>query len=363
MGKKLTREKFIEKAKKVHGDKFDYSLVEYKTDKIKVKIICLIHGIFEQSPNVHYNHGCPDCANDSRKDTTENFIKKSKEIHGDKFDYSLVDYKNIRIKIKLICPTHGIFEQSPESNLKGNGCMKCSGNEKLTTKLFIEKSKKIHGDKFDYSLINYIDAITKVKIICPIHGIFEQRANSHYAHGCNKCECEIRGKKRRLKQDDLIKDFIKMHVDRFDYSKVNYINKRTKIEVICKKHGSFFQRPLDHRNGNGCSKCYMSKGEIEIGRILKNNNIKHKCQKKFVDCVDKHQLPFDFYLKKYNLCVEYDGEQHFKPVEIFGGIEGFEIRKKHDNIKDKYCEDNHIELLRIRFDENINEKLKETLNI
>jgi len=214
MPKKLTTEEFIEKAKAVHSDKYDYSLVEYKNAKTKVKIICPVHGIFEQIPDNHLsNKKCLKCAiidiKEKQRHTTEEFIEKAKIIHKDFYDYSLVEYKNNRTKVKIICPIHGIFEQNPKHHLNGQGCPECryikSGNKKkLTIEEFIERSNNIHDNKYDYSLAEYKNIKTKVKIICPVHGVFEQEADSHQrGNGCPKCASHI------SRQETEVQDFIK----------------------------------------------------------------------------------------------------------------------------------------------------------
>jgi len=137
MGKRKTTEEFIEMAKSIHGDRYDYSLVEYKNNKTKVKIICPVHGVFEQKPIHHLRgHGCHECGD--KRLTTKQFIEKVKSIHKDKYDYSLVEYKNNKTKVKIICPVHGPFEQRPNDHLRGRGCFKCGGRyEKPYKKLNI----------------------------------------------------------------------------------------------------------------------------------------------------------------------------------------------------------------------------------
>ena len=291
MPRKLTTDVFIEKSKKIHGDKYDYSLVNYINQKNRVKIICPIHGIFEQLPTDHYfsGAGCPYCANNVVY-TTDVFIEKSKKIHGDKYDYSLVNYINNKTKIKIICPIHGIFEQRPDEHLKGSMCRFCANNVKFDTKIFIEKSVDKHGVKYDYSLVNYINSHIKVKIICPIHGEFEQK-------------------------------------------------------------------PYHHLNGVGCPYCRESKGEKEVEKYLKINNIKYIRQYTFDNCRDKRKLPFDFYLPDFNICVEFDGALHFISVQYFGGFDKLVDTQKKDKIKTDYCKNNNIKLLRIKYDENISDKM------
>ena len=156
--------------------------------------------------------------------------------------------------------------------------------------LFCEKSKEIHKNKYDYSLVEYINNKTKVKIICPIHGIFEQKPDAH---------------------------------------------------LYC-----------------GCKYCQESRGERKIRTILKKLKINYIMQKKFSDCKNKRELPFDFYLPDFNICIEYDGIQHFKSIEYFGGINGFEQTVNNDKIKTNYCKENNIQLIRIKYNENIEEKFK-----
>ena len=184
---KLTKD-FVRRAKEIHGDKYDYSLVRYINAHTPVKIICPEHGLFEQTPDKHIcsKHGCPYCGG-SFPHTNESFIEASKRVHGDRYDYSLVEYVNNRTKVKIICPEHGVFEQTPENHLAGNGCPRCAKAVRNTEE-FIEVATKIHKAKYDYSLVDYINATTPVKIICSIHGIFEQTPTKHLCgHGCPHC--------------------------------------------------------------------------------------------------------------------------------------------------------------------------------
>ena len=186
-GKNLTTDIIIAKSKMVHGYKYDYSLVIYKNLKTNINIICNEHGVFEQSPSNHIFNaaGCPKCYG-NKKSSTEIFITNAKKFHGDKYDYRLVEYRNNYTKIKIICPDHGIFEQKPNNHLTGQGCLICSGKHTKTTSEFIELAKNVHGDKYDYSLVKYVNNNTKVKIVCKIHGIYEQEPNSHIS---GKREC------------------------------------------------------------------------------------------------------------------------------------------------------------------------------
>ncbi len=343
---------FIEEAKKIHGDKYDYSKVLYVGIFDKIDIICPIHNIFKQRPNDHLNgNGCPKCVN--KHVTTKEFIEKAKLVHGDKYDYSLVNYINNINNIKIICPEHGEYEQTPNSHLNGNNCSKCSGKY-MDTKYFIEKAKKIHSDKYDYSLVNYINNITNIKIICQEHGAYKQLPNNHLrGANCPKCSS------RFINTDYFINKANFIHENKYDYSLTKYSGALEKIEIICNKHGIFNQIASVHLSGCGCPQCYESKGETAIVKYLSKNNINFIREKKFDNCKNKRYLPFDFYLPDYNLLIEYDGKQHFESINYFGGDDAFIKRKNNDEIKNKFCIDNNIPLLRIKYDEinNINEIL------
>lgn len=196
---RLTTEEFIRRAKEIHGDKYDYSKVEYKGIFDKVCVICPIHGEFYIEPNNHLKgSGCKKCNFDKQKKGREQFIKESICIHGNKYDYSKVDYVDIKTKVCIICPIHGEFWQTPLIHLKGFGCKKCSGCEKHTTESFINKAKKIYGDEYDYSKVEYKNIDTKVCIICPKHGEFWVTPNNFFrGRKCPICkesnlECDIR---------------------------------------------------------------------------------------------------------------------------------------------------------------------------
>jgi len=261
MPKKKTKEQFIVDAKAVHGDKYDYSLVDYINSKIKVKIICKKHGIFEQVPNAHIDRksNCPVCAGGARK-TTERFIIEAKAVHGDKYDYSLVEYVNNKTKVKVICKEHGIFTQLPADHIdKQTNCPYCADRAVKSSSQFIIEAKAVHGDKYDYSLVEYVNNKTKVKVICKEHGMFEVTPKSHtiQTSGCSICSYNEMGKNRRKTIEQFIIAAKAAHSDRYDYSLVDYVNNHTKINIICKEHGIFDQSPEVHiRSKYGCMQCW-----------------------------------------------------------------------------------------------------------
>lgn len=202
MGKKLTTEEFIEKARDVHGDRYDYSLTEYKKANEKVIITCREHGNFTQKPNNHVDskQGCNSCAslikNESKRLTTEEFIEKARKVHGDKYDYSKVEYVKSISNVIIICKQHGEFEKSPNSHLQAKGCRKCmleklGKSRRLETKDFIIKANIVHDNYYTYENTKYVTSNKKVIITCPVHGDFEQKANGHLSgRACVNCFSE-----------------------------------------------------------------------------------------------------------------------------------------------------------------------------
>jgi hypothetical protein len=358
---KKTTSKFIIDAKKVHSDRYDYSLVEYINSYTKVKIICPIHGEFQQKPNTHLRgHNCLKCINENQSKTTNEFIINAKKIHGNKYDYSLVNYINNEINIKIICPTHGEFLQRPSNHLSGKGCKYCKDDKRrLNIDDILKKCNDKFNNKYVYDLSEYKNNNIKIKIICPIHGEFHQGIKDHLnGDGCPYCS----GKK--MNTELFKKECNVTHNNKYDYSLVEYKSAFSKVKIICPTHGEFSQKPSIHLFGMGCPKCKSSKGETKIIKFLEENNIKYKYQKIFTECKLKTYLPFDFYLIDLNVCIEYDGEQHFRAVDYFGGDIAFEGRKLKDEIKNKYCLNNNIKLIRISYIDikNIKKILTENLN-
>lgn len=226
--------------------------------------------------------------------TQEEFIKKANAVHNNFYDYTISIYNGCRTKIKIICPVHGEFEQVPYYHLQGSKCPKCanfssSKKRKKPIEVFIKKSNIIHNHKYDYSLVEYKNNTSKIKIICPIHGEFEQMP-------------------------------------------VKHLNKK-----------------------QGCPMCRESQGEKEIAKLLTEINISFERQKRFDGCRNINPLPFDFYIPSKNVILEFQGRQHYETVEIFGN--DLEYIQNNDNLKKEYCIKNNIQLLTIKYDENIEEKV------
>lgn len=363
--KKSNTEVFKKRVTMIHNGLYGYDKTIYVKSTEPVIITCPIHGDFEQTPKVHLNGaGCKECGYEAMKNaqrcTQGEFEEKANVKHNSFFDYSDSIYVNNKTKIDIKCPIHGIFSQKPDAHLNGDGCPKCAGVAKKTNEDFFEDAINVHGYEYDYSDVIYANMKTCVKIRCKIHGIFEQTplAHIHGKSGCPKCAHSFKSDKEAFsKQANIVHDF------KFNYSKVVYINSKTNVEIICKEHGSFFSTPNNHLRGTGCPKCSTSKGEILIENILKKFDLKYIEQKTFDGCTFKNKLRFDFYLPEYNMCIEYNGIQHYEPVKRFGGDERFEINLVKDNIKDEYCKSNNIKLLKIKYnDSNIEEKIINFLN-
>ena len=255
MSKKITTEEFIKRAKEVHGEKYDYSKVIYKDMNTPVCIICPEHGEFWQRPTNHLNgKGCKKCAGRGMLSMSD-FLAKAHEKHGNKYDYSKVVYVNATTPVCIICPEHGEFWQSPYNHAKGNACPKCVGRGK-TTDEFIVEVRGIHGDKYDYSKIVYTKNSVNVCVVCPEHGeFFVTPANLLKGKGCPKCAALKRGASQRLTNEDFIAKAHEVHGNKYDYSKVNYVNSHTDVCIICPEHGEFWQKPMVHLKGGGCPKC------------------------------------------------------------------------------------------------------------
>lgn len=343
-------EKFIEKCHITHGNRYDYSLVNYVNKDTKVEIICKEHGVFEQRPANHTNskQGCPSCSGLKRM-SSEDFISKAKKIHGNKYDYSKVNYTNNKTKVKIICRNHGYFYQKPNNHLNGQDCKKCVNlNVKSNSVDFIKKSIDRFGEYYDYSKVYYKNNKTKVRLICPKHGEFMQKPDNHFntKTPCKKCDSE----KRLADVEILIKKLKEIHNNYYDYSKLKYNGMSKSGTIICPEHGEFNQTIHTHIMGSGCKKCSHSAGEKLIADILNLNNLYFIPEYKFPNCKYKSHLKFDFYIPSKNLCIEFNGLQHYIPIKFFGGESSFNSMKIRDRIKEDYCKSNNIRLLTIKYD-------------
>lgn len=283
-----------------------------------------------------------------RKLTKEEFISKAKQVHGDIYDYSKADYTTARNKITILCKQHGAYQQLPANHLNlKQGCPKCSRNSlpqntPHSIEKVIESFIRKHGYKYDYSRMVYINNKTKICIICKEHGEFWQTPSDHKkGYGCVKCS--------NMTTEKFISKAKSIHGDLYDYSKTRYTTNQSETYIICSIHGEFLQTPNIHLRGSGCPKCKSSKGELEISSVLMSIGESFIPQHTFGDCRYKNPLPFDFYLTDLNACIEFDGEQHTRPIGHFGGENRYIKQKLYDSLKEEYCKNNNIPLLRIAY--------------
>lgn len=355
MDKGKALEKFILKARERHGDKYDYSKVEYVNSITKVCIICPEHGEFWQEPAAHVRgNSCPKCANLNRGSykrwDKDEFVYRALLVHGTKYTYEKVKYVNNNTKVEITCPIHGSFWQLPSAHvLNGQGCPKCAGKGRSFDEL-ISEFREVHGDKYDYSKVDFTKIHDKVCIICPEHGEFWQTPSKHLnGQGCPKCGKREGGLKGRLTEDEFITRAKELYGDEYDYSKVDYKTTHEKVEIVCRKHGSFFQRPYDHLNGHGCPKCavIVSRPEEEIYEFIcdivgKDNVIRGDRSV----LGDKREL--DIYIPGMNLAFEYNGLKWHS--EEYGKDRYYHLTKT------ELCKSKGIHLIHIFEDEYLNSK-------
>lgn len=301
--------------------------------------------------------------------TTEEFIERAERVHGKKYDYSKSEYKTTHQKVCITCPVHGDFWMSAHDHMEKCGCPKCAGRY-MDTEYFIEKSNKIHDGKYSYEKTKYIRAKEKVIITCPMHGDFLQTPDAHLSgQGCPICKKDNISSAFKHTNEEFISKARNIHGDKYDYSKVSYINNRTKVCIICPKHGEFWQIPNSHLQGQGCPKCSESLGEKKIDFILNKYAIEYERQYKIITDLKlfgkQGCFIVDFYLPKENLIIEYNGIQHYEEVKYFHKKDNsFEKQKNRDRKLKKWCKDNGVKLLTIKYTEKdkIEEILKQYIN-
>jgi hypothetical protein len=275
-----TLEDFLERARKKHGDAYDYSEVEFVDNNTKVSIRCKKHDIkIWQTPKSHKKYtGCPMCTKEIKsgqglKDTAH-FITRARTVHGDRYDYSESVYSGFFAKVTIKCPKHGKFQQRASDHYSGRGCHKC-GVEAYSQKLriapstFFKKCRKVHGDRYDYSETVYTGAAEPITFRCPLHGEITMLARDHlsHKHGCKVCGYKRNAEARKLPFHEFLKRAKEMHGDKYDYSSVIYDNYNSDVTIICPKHGPFEQTPATHLfKGCGCAKCGYEANSLRYER-------------------------------------------------------------------------------------------------
>jgi len=294
---------------------------------------------------------------------TKLFIERAKAIYGNKYEYAESNYITAHIKVKVRCSIHGVFNVSPSNHINGRGCRTCGINQRTTSitkdkTSFINQAKEKYGKQFSYEKMIYVRSKSKIIITCSLHGDFEQSPQNHLRFiGCIKCQAEH---KRKLYSDDtkkFVRKAIEKYGDRYGYDRVDYKNSRSKIIIGCKIHGGFLQSPNVHLSGSGCPRCNNSKGEVEISNWLTKQCIIFEQEVKMPNCKHKRALPFDFGVFKENKLVgliEYQGEQHYIPIKrsnwsVDKVQEKFSLLQQRDQLKRDYCKQNSVPLLEIPY--------------
>ena len=372
-GHKVDTDSFIEQAKKIHKSKYDYSKVKYLSCLKKVKVVCPLHGEFFQTPTSHLSgKGCSACV--KRYVDQSSFVVAAKKKFGDKYDYSQVKYSNCKKNIRISCPVHGAFFQTPIGHLNSLGCPRCVWAV-TDTNSFIKKAKTIHGDRYDYSRVDYQHSQGKLQIICREHGVFKQNVESHLkGHGCSKCT------RRFMDTDWFVKQAKELHGNTYDYSQTQYISARKKVVIACRIHGPFPQSSRSHLRGNGCSLC-QNKTESVVKTGLKkafpNWKIENNVRIWRARTDSPHYQPWrtirrsaDFLLRdqanKSVVWIEYDGPHHFKPFD-YGhkgtvsdkAIVKFASQKVVDKLDFEFAKKNGWMLHRINHKDNLLKRINE----
>ena len=301
----ITTETFIRDATAIHGDKYDYGQSVFVTTGDKIKIRCKLHNlVFEQSygSHIYQKAGCPECAGKTLK-TTEKFIADATAVHGDAYDYSLVDYRGKARKVRIVCRKHGEFTQTPNSHLAGQGCPSCYYDSKfLTQEDFVRKAIEVHKGRYTYKNAVFKSTKDLVTVTCPAHGDWRVNAASHIYGGYDCPKCTGRA---RFTTEDFILRARSVHGETYSYDKVNYQGCETHVTITCQKHGDFTQTPDAHLQGKGCAKCANvgpSKAQLEISAFLSQyTDVENEVR------LEGSRFRFDIYLPNEKIAVEYHG--------------------------------------------------------
>jgi hypothetical protein len=355
-------EKFLNKVKILFGDQINLQQVEYINSTTKIKLTCRKHNYtYMQVPAelLRGKRGCKFC-NPASKLTTEEFIRRAKETHGDLYDYTPTHYNGIDTSLIINCKLHGPFNQRAGNHLNGSGCSECSKHFNSDTKeQFIAKATAIHKNKYDYTDSEYISSQNKIKILCKKHGVFTQYPYSHLrGKGCRKCATEKIKKLFTFTIEEFIEKAKSTHGDKYDYSLTEYISSHDNLKIICPIHGQFEQTAYTHMAGHGCEKCTssISSMEGEINTFLKGFNIETITSSRSI--IAPNQL--DIYIPSKKIAIEFNG--------LYWHSEQFLHENYHLN-KTDFCEGIGIKLIQIFEDEWLNKKdivksrLKNILNL
>ena len=370
-GRRLSFEDFSLRVRKVWGERYDLSKVEYVNNVTPVTVICPDHGEFNIEPTDLFDgRGCPKCKKGRQRlkiETLEDFIMRGKELYGEKYGYDKTMYKSFSKKVIVTCPIHGDFEIFPKKFLHGVDCPECRkesfGIKDMTRESFIEEAKKIHGEKFDYSKVEFKNKYTPVIIICPEHGEFTQKPYAHLnGSGCKRCSIGASRKKGRMSQEEFISKASAIHNSKYDYSKAVYEGTDKKVCIICPEHGEFWQTPHHHLHGVGCPYCVNNKSEEKLYRRIRETFPDAMWQQKF-DFLKTNgkSLSIDIYIPSLNVAIECQGRQHFEPVEKYGGLVEHLKVKNRDERKYVLLKENNVKLFYFSYAKEIPDNYFDTI--
>jgi very-short-patch-repair endonuclease len=221
----------------------------------------------------------------------------------------------------------------------------------LSTDKFIRRAKEVHGDRYHYHLVHCTGTLNRVVIVCPQHGPFRMKACRHLqGRGCKKCAFKRIGSERRLSFWDFVERVIKVHgTNHYEYELKDFVNLHSKIPIHCPQHGQFIQSVASHLKGAGCPSCIQSLGEKRVREVLQMLDAEFIEQARFADCCDQRQLPFDFYVPSQRLLIEFDGRQHYDNSELWGGEKRLAETQRRDAIKTRFAGKGNYRLLRIPY--------------
>ena len=323
----------------------------YINAKTKILHRCKIDGYewLAAPTKILIGRGCPKCGG-SMKKTHEEYIDEVIKINP---NVEVIErYNGALTKILHRCKIDGYeWYIRPDSILHGQGCPKCSGLERYSHKEYIKKVAEINSNI--EVLDKYIDSKTKILHRCKIDGYEWCVIPAAILQGCGCPKC---AKNAKITHEEYVAQVTKINSNIEVLEE--YAGYHTKILHKCKRDGyEWYASPSNILHGSGCPKCNISKGEKTIEDWLNKKNILYESQKRFYGCKDVKPLPFDFYLPEYNICIEYQGLQHYKSIEYFGGESKFKSQIKKDNIKKEYCQKNNIYLFEIPYYSNLDEEL------
>lgn len=330
----------------------------YKGAHTKIKHYCLIHNYeWNATPdNILHKIGCPKCKIEKRSQTrTKTHQQYCDELKKNGIDIiPLESYKGATTNILHKCLIHDYsWTTTPSSILQGHRCPKCKA-EKINSCVLLSHDEFCNRLKNNnpnvIPLETYKGHKIPIKHKCIIHNVewTTTPACTMYGAGCYLCVKEKTIERLTLSHEEYLLKLNECNPTIICLER--YIGMKTPILHKCTVCGLEWKPwPCSLMSEHGCPRCVSSKGEKTIAEWLDLNNIKYESEKIFDDCSDINPLPFDFYLTNYNKCIEYDGEQHFRPIDFFGGESAFRIRQMHDIIKTEYCEYNNIPLLRIPY--------------